>query len=183
MSNFGEQQNIILFLQNQSHPSGVVSLGNANQINYPCAIGPGGITTQKREGDGKTPIGIWHFKELLYRQDRILRPKTNLPCRPIQKNEGWCDHVGDRNYNRLVNLPYPKSAEKLNRDDNIYDIVIILDHNQSPRIQGRGSAIFMHIARKNLEPTEGCIALKKSHLIELIQKLSEGDNLIIGKHI
>ena len=118
----------------------------------------------KREGDGATPLGTWKFENVLFRSDRSLRPRTPLPVRAIRKSDGWCDAPDDRNYNRAVGLPYPASCEALWRDDILYNIVIILNHNQRPRVRGRGSAIFAHIARPDMSATEGCIAMRTHDL-------------------
>lgn len=103
-----------------------------------------------------------------------------LPVKPIKLQDGWCDKSGDRNYNREIQHPYPSSAEKLWRQDNLYDVVVVLSYNRLPRIQGRGSAIFMHIARPGYLPTEGCIGLKRSHLLFLLQKINRASLLTIG---
>lgn len=106
--------------------------------------------------------------QVLYRPDQGPRPSTRLPVRPIARHDGWCDAPVDRNYNRKVRLPYPASSERLWRDDRLYDIVVVLNHNQKPRRRYGGSAIFMHIARPGYSPTEGCIALSKPHMRRLL---------------
>jgi L,D-peptidoglycan transpeptidase YkuD (ErfK/YbiS/YcfS/YnhG family) len=111
---------------------------------------------------------------VFYRSDRMQRPRTGLPLRPIRKRDGWCDAPGDRNYNRPVQLPYPASAENLWRSDTLYDVVVVLDYNVRPRIRGRGSAIFMHLARPGYTPTAGCIALQRPHLLLLLSRLVKG---------
>jgi L,D-peptidoglycan transpeptidase YkuD (ErfK/YbiS/YcfS/YnhG family) len=111
---------------------------------------------------------------VLYRADRVRRPLTSLPLRAIRSNDGWCDAPTDRNYNRPVRHPYPASAERLFRSDALYDIVVVLSHNARPRVCGGGSAIFMHVARPGYGPTEGCIALKREHLLRLIRHLGRG---------
>ena len=135
----------------------------------PCALGRSGLKARKVEGDGATPRGSWRPLRVLYRADRVRRPRTGLPVRAIRPDDGWCDHVSDRNYNRSVRHPYAASAEHLWRRDDLYDIVVVLDHNVMPRIQGHGSCIFMHIARPDLAPTAGCIALARSNLLRLLE--------------
>jgi len=108
---------------------------------------------------------------VLYRADRMKRPRTLLPVRPLDPDDGWCDAIGDRNYNRPVRLPYPAGAERLWREDGLYDIVVVLDYNDRPRARGRGSAIFMHVARPDYAPTEGCLALARAHLLRLLGRL------------
>lgn len=136
--------------------------------NLPCVLGRTGRRARKREGDGATPLGSFHLLHVLYRPDRVRRPRTALPVQPIGPHDGWCDASGDRNYNRAVQLPYPASAEKLWREDRLYDIVVVIGHNTRPRIRGHGSAIFLHVARPDLAPTEGCIALRREHLLLLL---------------
>ncbi len=131
----------------------------------PCALGRTGLSAVKREGDGATPSGTWRPVLVLYRADRGQRPRTALPVRALKPDDGWCDAVGDRNYNRWVRHPYPASAEQLWRQDELYDVIVVLDHNQRPRVQGAGSAIFMHLARPGYRPTEGCVALERRHLL------------------
>lgn len=139
---------------------------------FPVALGRSGIRTLKREGDGATPRGRFRLIELRYRPDRLPRPQSGLPVRPIAPDDGWCDAPSDRNYNRDVKRPYPASCETLWRADSLYDLLIVLDHNQLPRIPGGGSAIFLHLARDGLAPTEGCIAFRKRDLERLLPKLS-----------
>ena len=126
---------------------------------------------RKREGDGATPMGCWRLVQVLYRPDRVRRPRTALPVRPLRPSEGWCDAAGDRNYNRPVRHPYPASAEELWRKDGLYDVVIVLDHNQHPRVQGLGSAVFVHVAGPGFAPTAGCIALARHDLLRLLTRV------------
>ena len=145
-----------------------------------CALGASGCRAHKREGDGATPIGRWGLREVFYRADRLPRPRTGLPVRPLNAWDGWCDAVGDRNYNRRVRHPYRASAEKLWRSDRLYDLIVTLDHNACPRIQGRGSAIFMHVADTGYAATAGCVALQRSHLLRLLARARRGSVLIVA---
>lgn len=147
---------------------------------WPCAIGRSGRRALKREGDGATPTGAFILIEVLYRADRTLPPATSLPCRPIGPHDGWCDAVGDRNYNRRVRHPYPASAERLWREDHLYDLVVVLACNVQPRVQGRGSAIFMHLARAGYAPTEGCIALSERDLRQMLAGARQGGAVVVG---
>lgn len=149
------------------------------QLRFPCALGQTGRRADKREGDGATPIGRWRIVRILYRRDRISRPRTAHPTAPIGPNDGWCDAVGDGNYNRFVRHPYRASAERLWREDHLYDVVVVLDHNASPRVQGRGSAIFMHVARPNFRPTAGCIALRLADLRRVLAALPAGAAIVV----
>ena len=147
----------------------------------PCALGRAGQRVLKREGDGATPAGRWPLRYVLYRADRVHRPRTRLPVRPIRPQDGWCDFPSDRNYNRHVSLPYPVSAERLWRQDGLYDVVVVLGYNDRVRVRGRGSAIFMHVARPGLAPTEGCIALQRRHLLHVLQKAKPEASVCVGR--
>lgn len=145
-----------------------------------CALGRSGMTFRKQEGDGATPIGRWPVRRVLYRPDRQqgMRGGALRGARAICRDDGWCDAAGDRNYNRPVRHPYPASAERLWRDDQLYDVIVILGHNQVPRIKGGGSAIFMHLARETdiggLAPTAGCVALQRRDLAVVLDHLGRG---------
>ena len=135
-----------------------------------CALGPAGLcnAANKREGDGATPKGTYTLRRVLYRSDRLAPPKTTLPLREIYPDDGWCDDPADPAYNRPVALPYPASHEKLWREDHVYDLIGILSHNDAPPMAGLGSAIFMHLARPDYSPTQGCVALNESDLRALL---------------
>lgn len=143
------------------HSKGLFLIGHKV---LPCALGQNGAKALKFEGDGASPIGSWHLQYLFFRPDKTVRPQTRLPMKEITLASGWCDAAFDRNYNRPVTLPYKARTESLWRNDNLYDIAVVLNHNTRPRIQNLGSAIFMHIAEPNYAPTEGCIALNKHDL-------------------
>ena len=132
---------------------------------WPCAIGRGGVRRDKREGDGATPVGAWPLRRVLYRADRMAAPETGLACTAIRENQGWCDEPADARYNTAVELPYPARHERLWRDDEIYDCLIVLGYNDHPPVAGAGSAIFLHLARPGFTPTEGCVALAQPQLL------------------
>jgi len=159
---------VVLTVQSASARRGLLKVGSAC---FPCALGHGGCRVRKREGDGATPVGIWRLREVFYRHDHVRRPRTGLRVRAIATSLGWCDAPADRNYNRAVRHPYSQSAECLWRQDDLYDLVIVLGYNDCPRIRGRGSAIFMHVASAGLTPTAGCIALKREHLLRLLARI------------
>lgn len=146
---------------------------------WPCVLGRSGRIALKREGDGGTPIGSWQMREVLYRADRRFPPVTRLPWRAIRVNDGWCDAFADGNYNRRVRHPYPASAEHLWRRDGLYDVIVVLGYNDLPRIKGRGSAIFMHLAHPEKNPTAGCIALSRRDLDLLLSRVTASTQLII----
>ena len=160
----------------QSATHGHVNLG---PVIFRCALGRTGKRSMKREGDGATPIGSYTIDALLYRADRSRRIKTSLPAIPIQPHDGWCDAADDRNYNRRVRHPYPASAERLWRTDDLYDLVLVIGHNRHPRHRFRGSAIFIHVARPGYAPTEGCIALSADDLRKFLTVLRKRTRLQI----
>lgn len=157
--------------------TGRLTIGN---LSFPCAVGRSGRKAHKREGDGATPDGCFAVLRVLYRADKVQRPRTGLPMLPLRRNDGWCDAVGDRNYNRPVRLPYPASAERMWREDDLYDLVVVLGCNSRPRVQGLGSAIFMHVARSDLMPTEGCVALRRAHLRQVLALMGRRSRLLIA---
>lgn len=157
-------------------PQGKLDLG---YVQFPCALGRAGRGPKTGEGDGVTPIGRWPVRQVFYRPDRIARPRTALPVAPLTPGLGWCDAAGDANYNRMVRLPYPASHERLWRQDHLYDLIVVLGYNDRPRSQGRGSAIFMHLARSGYRPTAGCVALALPHLLRVIAQMRPGDELRI----
>lgn len=150
---------------NRSATQGRLRAGN---LIIPCRLGRSGIKSLKREGDGATPAGRWMLRRLLFRPDRIARPQTRLPAKPMSRTDGWCDAPDDRNYNRPVDLPYPSSHESLWRDDRLYDVVVVLSHNERPRQRYRGSAVFLHMADPKGRPTAGCIAVSQRNMERLL---------------
>lgn len=136
---------------------------------WPCAIGPAGIVADKAEGDGATPVGRFPIRRVLYRADRLPPPQTGLPVAALDPNDGWCDDPADPRYNRPVRLPYAASHERLWREDGVYDLIVVLGHNDDPPVPGRGSAVFLHIARADYAPTEGCVALSRDHLLTFLR--------------
>jgi len=138
---------------------------------YRCALGRSGIKREKREGDGATPQGVWPLREVIYRADRLSRPKTALPVRAMRRHDGWCDAPGDARYNRHVTLPYPASAEVLWRVDHLYDLVVVVGYNDAPVVSGAGSAIFLHVARPRYSPTVGCVAFAPADSRAILSRL------------
>jgi L,D-peptidoglycan transpeptidase YkuD (ErfK/YbiS/YcfS/YnhG family) len=145
----------------------------------PCALGRAGVRVLKREGDGATPRGRHRLRYVLYKQGLGARPRTALAVRAIRATDGWCDSPLDRNYNRRIDLPYPRSAERLWRIDHLYDVVVVLGYNDVPRIRNRGSAIFMHVARSNLSFTEGCVALRARDLRRVLAVVPRVSEIVI----
>ena len=145
-----------------------------------CALGSGGVTCTKREGDKATPAGCFPLRRVLYRADRLAPPATGLPVAALAPDDGWCDAPTDRRYNRPVKLPYPASHEILWRDDHVYDLIVVIGHNDDPPQPGAGSAIFLHCARENFPPTEGCVALHQNELRRLLELCGPNDRLCVS---
>jgi L,D-peptidoglycan transpeptidase YkuD (ErfK/YbiS/YcfS/YnhG family) len=148
---------------------------------FRCAIGRSGIGDKQREGDGITPIGDFAIHYVFYRPDKLAPPQTNLPLRPIEASDGWCDAPDDPSYNRLVALPYSASAERMWRDDDLYDVVAVLGFNDDPVVPNAGSAIFLHVARPDYAPTEGCVALALPDLLSVLRDLKPGATVSIRR--
>ena len=149
-------------------------------LKFRCALGKAGIKKKKREGDNVTPKGIFKINKIYYRPDKINNIKTLIKKIKIKKNMGWCDDSSSSFYNQQIKLPSKFSHERLYRNDNLYDLILILNYNTNPIIKNKGSAIFIHIAKKNYKKTKGCIALKKKHLIELISKIKKNTKIKIN---
>jgi len=137
----------------------------------PVALGRSGIRIDKREGDGATPGGQFNLVRLWWRADRFPKPRTLLPARRITPNVAWCEDPADRRYNRPFRRSANEPGDRLRRDDRLYDFLIEIDHNTRPRIAGRGSAVFVHVARPNGAPTAGCVALEHATLRRLLARL------------
>lgn len=155
----------------------VLSL-NGNQ--YRCALGKSGIATKLGEGDKITPVGTYPLLEVFYRPDRVRRPATDLPMQTTSPIDAWCDDPTDtQNYNKFVHLPHPGSFENLWRDDEVYDVVVVIGYNVNPVIAGKGSCIFMHIARPGYTPTYGCIALNRPDMLRVLKALDKNSKVAI----
>lgn len=146
-----------------------------------AALGRGGrkLDAEKTEGDEATPIGTYPIRRVLYRADRLDAPITQLPVAPLAENDGWCDAVDDPLYNQHVTHPYPASAEHMWRADELYDVVVILGHNDDPVVANKGSAIFWHCARADYRPTLGCVALARADILKALAQAVPGDTLTI----
>lgn len=148
---------------------------------FQAAIGRSGISALKREGDGATPLATMVALEGYWRADRLAKPVTRLPLRPISTAMGWCDAPWHASYNRLITLPFSASHEQMRRDDSLYDLVLVIDWNVRRRKAGAGSAIFMHLARPGRRPTEGCIALEKRDMLWLLRVLGRSSRIIVTR--
>jgi len=142
-------------------------------LKFRCALGKAGIKKKKKEGDNITPEGTFKIIKVYFRPDKIKNFVTSIKKKKIKKNIGWCDDPVSNSYNKEIKLPSRFGHEKLYRKDNLYDLILVLNYNTNPIIKNKGSAIFIHIAKKNYEPTAGCVALKKKDLVELLKKIKK----------
>jgi L,D-peptidoglycan transpeptidase YkuD (ErfK/YbiS/YcfS/YnhG family) len=152
----------------------------AGSLRVPVALGRTGLVTLKREGDGATPRGWFHPVRLWWRADAAGRPRTGLPVRRICRHDAWCEDPADRRYNRPIRLGDAALGDRLWRSDPFYDLVVEINHNCRPRVKGRGSAIFIHVARPGLSPTAGCVALPAAGLRRLLARLCAKTRIRIG---
>ena len=150
------------------------------QYKVKCALGKRGVGFKKKEGDMVTPTGQYKIKYILYRKDRIKKIQSKLRKIIINKNMGWCDDPKSKKYNKLINLPFNGNYEKLFKKENIYDIILVLDYNMNPIRKNKGSAIFIHVAKKNYEKTKGCIAIKKVELLKILKEIKINTKVKIG---
>ncbi|UUX47955.1 L,D-transpeptidase family protein [Nisaea acidiphila] len=149
-----------------------------------CATGKGGIRTKKQEGDGATPVGRFPLQRIFFRADRMQPPAGCPDPIAIRETHGWSDDPADpENYNRLVALPYAHSHERLMREDAVYDVVVELGYNDDPPVPGRGSAIFMHVARPDFSGTEGCIALALPDLLDILRQCGGTGAIVVPAHL
>ena len=148
---------------------------------YECALGRSGVRATKQEGDGVSPQGVYALRSVLYRPDRIDPPRTILPVSPIGENNGWCDDPHSPDYNQPIVFPFTPSAEHLWRDDHLYDVIVLLGHNDDPVVPGAGSAIFMHVASDSYSPTEGCVALAQEDLLAILADCTPDTVIAIGE--
>ena len=146
---------------------------------YACAVGRNGLTRNKVEGDHKTPIGEFKFEKIYYRADKLGDMNFNLPSKAISKIDGWCDDPKSKLYNQFIQFPFDASAETLYRSDDLYDVLCVINYNTYPTVPGKGSAIFLHICKPNFEGTEGCVAIEKKNIIELVKRIDSDTKIII----
>ena len=150
-----------------------------NNYKAKCAIGKRGIGLKRKEGDLITPKGNYKIKYIMFRKDRIRNIKSKVKKIEIKKNMGWCDDPRSKEYNKIVKLPSVYSHEKLYKKENVYDIIIVLNYNMHPIIKNKGSAIFIHVAKKNYKKTEGCVAVEKKRLLKIIKELKKNTEVRI----
>lgn len=149
-------------------------------LKFKCALGKAGIGEKTKERDNITPKGTYKIVKIYYREDKIKIISSKLKLIKINKKMGWCDDPKSKFYNQDVKLPSKYSYEKLYRKDSIYDIIVVLNYNKNPTVKNKGSAIFIHIAKNKYTKTEGCIALKKVHLISILEKIDKNTKIKIS---
>ena len=152
----------------------------AGGLTIPVALGRGGIKADKREGDGGTPRGTFRPRYLWWRADRHPRPKTFLPVRAIRPEDAWCEDPSSRHYNQPIRLAGDQEGDRLTRADHLYDFIVEIDHNTSPRIPSRGSAVFLHLARNDFSPTAGCVSMTRSAMLRLLARIGPQTEIVIG---
>ena len=150
-----------------------------NEYRIKCAVGKRGIGIKKKEGDLITPKGLYKIKFLLFRKERLKNLKTTIKKFEIKKNMGWCNDSRSKNYNKLITFPFKYGYEKLFRPDNIYDIILVLDYNINPIRKNKGSAIFIHIAKKDYRKTEGCAAINKKDMLKILKEVKKNTRVKI----
>ena len=144
-----------------------------------CAVGKRGINRKKKEGDLSTPKGTFQVKKVYYRHDKVKNLKTCFKKIVIRKNMGWCDDPRSNRYNKLIKYPFKYKSEKLFRADNTYDIILVLNFNMNPIKKDKGSAIFIHVAKRKFNPTKGCVAIEKKELRKLLKTLKKNSKIKI----
>ena len=149
-------------------------------LKFKCALGKAGIRNKKKEGDNITPKGIYKIIKIYYRDDRIKKISSKFKLIKITKKMGWCDDPKSKKYNQLIKLPNKYSHEKLYKKNNTYDLLLVLDYNMKPIVKNKGSAIFIHVAKRNYKPTAGCIALKKKDLLKLTKIIKLSTKILIN---
>lgn len=162
-----------------AHPGGARGKLTWNGRSVDCALGRAGIRPEKREGDGATPAGTWPLRRVLYRADRLAAPATKLSLQEIKEDDGWCDDPARPEYNRPVTFPFEGSAERLWREDALYDVIVVIGHNDDPPAANLGSAVFVHVAETGYAPTGGCVALALGDLLALLADAAPGDSIAI----
>lgn len=146
---------------------------------FRCALGRGGIISSKSEGDGGTPTGSFPLRRAFFRPDRLAIPETTLPIQALQKTDGWCDELAADEYNTLIQSPSSSRHEKLWREDQVYDVIVVLGYNDDPVVKNMGSAIFLHVAKSNFSSTEGCVALALEDLLHVLKTITPETKLLV----
>lgn len=144
-----------------------------------CALGRSGVSAEKREGDGATPAGAFPLREVFYRADRMARPKTALPVRALEQDDSWCEDPRDPAYNTRVKRERAEGFDMLWREDHLYDVIVVIGYNDDPVVPGKGSAIFLHLARANYGPTSGCVAVTREDILKILDSVTPQSRMTI----
>jgi L,D-peptidoglycan transpeptidase YkuD (ErfK/YbiS/YcfS/YnhG family) len=168
--------NIIVQTKSFEATTGILMVGG---LRFDCTLGRGGITIDKTEGDGKTPIGTYPLRQLIYRADRLPKPETQLPVEILTPETGWCEDPAHPDYNTKVTLPHSSVVDRMTREDNLYDLTVVIGYNDDPPTAPRGSAIFMHLARPDFSPTAGCVGLKQNDLLAVLKLCDSSSHITI----
>lgn len=152
-----------------------------NGKTYPCTLGRSGVCepSEKKEGDGKTPLGTYPLRQLIYRADRNAKPATDLSVEILTPETGWCEDPAHADYNKKITLPHASVNDRMTREDSLYDYVVVIGYNDDPVVPGKGSAIFMHLARPEFTPTQGCVGLRPEDLLEVLKCCSPSSKIVI----
>lgn len=145
----------------------------------PAVIGRNGMAPlkEKREGDGRTPSGIYRLSAAFGTQNKI---DTKLTYRQVTENDHWVDDPESKQYNQwIVGEPEAKSFENLKRDDDLYKYAVVIEYNTSPVRRNEGSAIFLHVWRASDKPTAGCVATDETNVKRLLSWLDESRQPVI----
>ena len=168
--------NIIVQTKSFTATTGTLMIGASR---YDCTLGRTGVTIEKAEGDGKTPVGTYPLRHLLYRADRLAKPETGLVTEILTPETGWCEDPAHADYNKQITLPHASVNDRMTRDDNLYDLTVIIGYNDDPVVPGRGSAIFMHLARPDFSPTAGCVGLRLPDMLEVLKLCDDSSHITI----
>jgi L,D-peptidoglycan transpeptidase YkuD (ErfK/YbiS/YcfS/YnhG family) len=174
--------NIVVKANSSAATTGTLEI---NGKHYTCTLGKTGVipAAQKTEGDGKTPLGIFPLRQLLYRADRIPKPATGLPLEILAPETGWCEDSTHADYNKKIILssscPHPAMHDRMTREDHLYDYVVVIGYNDAPVAPGKGSAIFMHLARPDFTPTRGCVGLRVEDMLEVLRHCDSSSKIEI----
>lgn len=161
------------------HSRATLGWAELNGRRFRCALGRSGIVSDKREGDGGTPIGSFALRRLFVRADKGRAPKAPVPVTITAEDDGWCDAPEHPHYNKAIKLPFSASHEKMWREDHVYDLVLVIGHNDNPPLPFKGSAVFVHLAHTDYRPTEGCIAFSRADLETILGILSPNDQIVV----
>ena len=171
---------IIVQTSGETSTRGVLIIGGQR---YDCALGRTGVTTDKHEGDGKTPVGTYPLRQVFYRADRVAAPETGLRVCVLTPTTGWSEDPARPDYNTEIVVPAdgtaPAGVDRMTRDDHVYDLTVVIGYNDAPPVSGRGSAIFMHLAREGYTPTQGCVALCESDLRAVLRQVTAESRITI----